>query len=532
MTADFFLSDNRTATPSKPLRILALGFPHLPTDRIARRKWGPSWRSTGRPDEPALACAGRHDNTMRLTALDEKAEAIGLRRHQGLTEARALYPQLEIEEENPEKDRRLLLSIADWCDRYTPLVAQDGEDGLFLDITGCTHLFGGEAALLEDALSCLFRMGLDARAAIASSPGLAWAAAHFGRGGVIEEEDVRNVLLPLPVQALRLETDLVASLSKLGLKRIRDLAAAPRAPLARRFGTRLLQRLDQALGHEEEPISPRRPVASLSAERRLTEPVSSQEDILHLATRLATALKPGLEARDAGGRLFELVLFRVDGKVLRIPIGASQPLRDPERISRLFSERLAAIHDDLDAGFGFEILRLNVLTHENFNARQGDFAGKEQAETSLPDFIDRVSARLGPDCLHGFLSRESHIPEQAALAVPAAERLRAGKTVEAALPATQRPLRLLKHPEPMEAFTAEVPDGPPGSFRWRRALHRTTRSEGPERIEPEWWNNPQGNRARDYFRVEDEKGYRFWIYREGFYSDGAPPRWFVHGIFA
>ncbi|KQV35922.1 DNA repair protein [Rhizobium sp. Root268] len=468
---------------------------------------------------------------MRLTALDEKAEALGLRRHQGLTEARALYPQLEIAEENPAGDRDLLLSIADWCDRYTPLVAQDADDGLFLDITGCTHLFGGEEALLNDVLSRLFHMGFDVRGAIASSPGLAWAVAHFGRGGVIGD-DPRDILMPLPIQALRLETDLVASLSKLGLKRIRDLATAPRAPLVRRFGIRLMQRLDQALGYEEEPISPRRAIASLSAERRLAEPIVSQDDVLHLAGRLAASLKPGLEARGAGGRLFELVLFRVDGKVLRLVVGASQPLRDPARIGQLFTERLTAIHDDLDAGFGFEILRLNVLNHEDFSMRQGDFAGKEQSETSLPDFIDRVAARLGPDCLNGFHLQESHIPEKAALAVPAADHIRAGKAVEAALPATDRPLRLLKSPEPMEAFASEVPDGPPGSFRWRRALHRMTRSEGPERIEPEWWSSLEGDRVRDYFRVEDEQGYRFWIYREGFYGDSAQPRWFVHGIFA
>jgi protein ImuB len=469
---------------------------------------------------------------LRLTALDEKAETIGLRRHQGLTEARALYPQLEIAEENSAKDHDLLSAIADWCDRYTPLVATDGDDGLFLDITGCTHLFGGEEALLQDILARLLRMGFDVRGAIASSPALAWAIAHFGRGGVIGDEHAHDLLLPLPIQALRLETRLISSLSKLGLKRIRDLIAAPRAPLARRFGIRLMQRLDQALGHEEEPISPRRPVASLSAERRLAEPIVSQEDILHLAGRLAASLKPGLEARGAGGRLFELVLFRVDGKVLRIVVGASQPLRDPQRIGRLFSEKLAGIHDDLDAGFGFEILRLNVLNHEDFNAKQGDFAGKSESETSLPDFIDKVTARLGPDCLNGFVLQESHIPEKAVLAMPATQHIRSKKIIEAALPVTDRPLRLLKRPEPMEAFTSEVPDGPPGSFRWRRALHRTARSEGPERIEPEWWNNLEGERVRDYFRVEDEQGYRFWIYREGFYGSNPPPRWFVHGIFA
>lgn len=476
---------------------------------------------------------------MRLTALDEAAERIGLKLGQGVAEARAMCPGIEIVEEDLGADRRLLEAIADWCDRYTPLIALDGQSGLFLDISGCAHLFGGERALLKDILSRLFRLGLDVRGSISSSPGLSWAIAHFAGDAIVGEEDAEEALAPLPVASLRLDEETVALLQKAGLKQVGDLIHMPRAPLARRFGPHLLLRLDQALCLEEEPVSPRRPVASLSAERRLAEPVQAQEAVLHLAGEIAETLKPGLEARGVGGRLFELILFRVDGKVFRIAAGASRPLREPKRIAALFCERLSAVQDDLDAGFGFEILRLNVLRHEVFDAFQADFAGDGQRDISLAAFVDQVAARLGPDCLQGFQLRESHVPERAVISMPAMDIFPPPKRPKAKdtvfnVSRSERPVRLFRTPELMEIFAAEVPDGPPARFRWRRMLHQVRRAEGPERIAAEWWLDGEAEATtRDYYRIEDETGRRFWIYREGFYGQKpTSPHWFMHGVFA
>ncbi|WP_280114092.1 DNA polymerase Y family protein [Rhizobium sp. YS-1r] len=482
-----------------------------------------------------MLCAGRRDNAMRLTALDEVSERLGLKRGQGLAEARAMFPKIDVMDEDGEADQVLLEAIADWCDRYTPLVALGGREGLLLDITGCAHLFGGEEALLRDILKRLFHMGFDVKGAISSSPGLSWAACRFGRGGVIDDETMKEVLAPLPVNALRIDDAMIVSLHKLGLKRVGDLFPMPRAPLARRFGTQLLLRLDQALGANEEAISPRRPVAALSAERRLAEPIQAEEHILQLIGQIATSLRPGLEARGIGGRVFELVLFRIDGRVFRITAGASQPLRDPERISTLFSERLNAVHDDLDAGFGFELLRLNVLQHDTFRTAQGDFIGDGESEISLADFVDRVSARLGADCLQFAELRQSHMPERARVFVPAMTAGSAQKKGDEDLafaPRSDRPLRLFHHPEPIDAFAATVPDGPPQRFRWRRIVHRVVRAEGPERISPEWWIDPKEAEERDYFRLESDAGRRFWIFREGHYDGKTAPSWRVHGIFA
>ncbi|WP_336622269.1 Y-family DNA polymerase [Rhizobium sp. S152] len=488
-----------------------------------------------RPRKPPIVCSGRHANTMRLTALDEAAEAINLKKSMGVAEARAIFPTLEVIEEDPAADLRFLEAIADWCDRYTPLVALDGNDGLFLDITGCAHLFGGEEALLEDILPRLMQMGLDARGAITSSPGLSWAVSRFAHGGVIDEGEAERVAAPLPVASLRLADDTVASLRKMGLKYVGDLMEAPRAPLARRFGASVLLRLGQMLGTDEEPISPRLPVASLSAERRLMEPVGAEEDILAITDQIAVSLKPSLEARGAGGRVFELVLFRVDGRVFRISAGTAQPLRDPRRIATLFAERLQAVYDDLDAGYGFEILRLNVLRHETFVNSQGDFESRQQKDASLAAFVERVSARLGEDCLQTFQLRESHVPERASVPVPAIDHLSAPKTREGHPPParSERPIRLLQKAEPMDAFAVEIPDGAPASFHWRRMQHRVLKSEGPERLAMEWWiDGVEGMdaRDRDYFRIEDDKGRRFWIFRQGHYERDTAQRWFMHGI--
>lgn len=504
---------------------------------MLRRRWGLSWRLNGRPEEPPVVYAGRRDNGMRLLALEEGAETAGLKCGQGLAEARAICPNLIVIEEDPAADRRFLEALGDWCDRYTPLVGLDGADGLFLDITGCAHLFGGEEAMLKDILTRLTQMGMAVQGAISGSPGLSSALARFDANRIVGDGETETVLAPLPVTALRLDDSTVQALHKVGLKQVGDLMEAPRAPLARRFGPRLLLRLDQARGEDEEAISPRRPVAQLSAERRLTEPVVAQDDILALTAQVAHALQPGLEARGAGGRVFDLVLFRIDGKVFHLSAGTARPLRDPNRIARLFAERLNAVRDELEAGFGFEILRLNVLHHETFDSLQSDFAGDDRQQGSLADFVNQVSARLGPECLRVSQLRESHVPERAVLPLPALDHALSRKPLPEAAPlgltwpSLERPVRLFNHPEPLETFAVEIPDGPPMRFRWRRLTHKVLRAEGPERLAAEWWIDGEEAPARDYFRLESDCGQRFWVYRQGFYGD-IVPRWFMHGIFA
>ncbi|WP_274534237.1 MULTISPECIES: Y-family DNA polymerase [unclassified Rhizobium] len=501
-------------------------------------KWGASWLSRKRPDHPPLVFVDRIQNAMRIVALDARAEKSGLKRGQGLAEARAMCPDIEIIPADPVADRALLTSLADWCDRYTPLVALDGENGLYLDITGCVHLHGSEKALLNDILSRLSGLGIEARGALASSAGLSWAMAHYRSGDIAAPQEAEEVLSPLPLAALRLPLEVIQTLARVGLKTVGDIITLPRAPLARRFGPSVLLRLDQALGFEDEPLSPRLPVASLSVERRLASPIQDEDDILELTLQLAKSLRQRFEEREEGGRLFELVLFRVDGRVFRIRAATSAASRDPERISALYRERLQAIHDDLDVGYGFEILRLCVLKTEHYAVVQEDFSGASDTGRSLSAFADRVMARFGPESLSTLILQESHVPERAAAFLPVSDMSRlsaaekTGTPISAALPST-RPLRLFRHPERVDAIAAELPEGAPASFKWRRTTYQVARAEGPERIAGEWWVDGEDALTRDYFRVEDADGRRFWLFRDGLYSQAAvSPKWFMHGIFA
>jgi len=505
---------------------------------MARTKWGVSWLSRKRPDHPPLVFVDRIQNAMRIVALDICGEKAGLKRGQGLAEARAMRPGIEIIAADPAADKGLLTSLADWCDRYTPLVAMDGANGLYLDISGCVHLHGSEKSLLTDILSRLFRLGIEARGAISSSAGLSWAMARYRPGEIIGHQEAEQALSPLPLAALRLPLETIETLARVGLKTVGDLIHLPRAPLARRFGPSVLLRLDQALGFEDEPLLPRLPVASLSAERRLASPIQDEDDILGLTLQLAKSLRQSLEEREEGGRLFELVLFRVDGKVFRIRAATSAASKNPERIAALYRERLQAIHDDLDAGYGFEILRLSVLKTERYVAIQEDLSGKSDQARSLSAFADRVLARFGPESLSMLVLQESHVPERATAFAPIADiaelavQQRLDRPVVAAPPSV-RPLRLFRHPERVDAIATELPEGAPASFKWRKILYQVARAEGPERIAGEWWIDGEDALTRDYFRIEDADGRRFWLFRDGLYGQTvASPQWFLHGIFA
>ncbi len=529
---------------------------------------------------PPLAIVAKVKSALRLVALDATAERLGLTCGMALADARAMIPALGVADDDPAADAALLAAIADWAERYTPLVALHDQTGLFLDITGCAHLFGGESELVADCVARLRRQGFHARATIADTPGAASALACFGADSitVVPPGGSAAVLKPLPLAALRLSPETVAALDRVGLKRIGQIIGAPRAPLAARFGRTLTQRLDQALGSDEEAISPRRPVPALLAERRFAEPIGLEEDVATALASLAATLCQTMEARGLGARRLELALFRVDGVVPRIVVGTGRPLRDAGRMRALFKEKFAGLGDALDAGYGFDMVRLAVSEAAPLSATQIDLDGAGDATSDLDGLIDRIGARLGSRAVGRLAPRDSHIPERAEafadygesdgdphLASPfqGEEEPAAASSALPAIPAwaeepyrkqqmppppergrmggghgtsyepsalISRPLRLFARPEPVEAV-AEVPDGPPARFRWRRTLYRVARAEGPERIAAEWWRDD--DLTRDYFRVEDLTGHRFWLFREGLYGrETTAPRWYLHGVFA
>jgi protein ImuB len=466
--------------------------------------------------------------------MNDAAARLGLKPGMPLADVRAMHPRIAVAEADAEADRHLLETVADWTDRYTPLIGLDPPDGLVLDVTGCAHLFGGEAAMARDLVARLALQGLHARAAAADSVGCAWAMARYGDCTVVPRGEAEAAMLPLPVAALRIDPEIVAKLATMGLKRVVDLVQRPRAPFTARFGGELLCRLDQALGRADEPITPRLPLPSAMAERRFPDPIAREEDVLGTIERLAYELGRVLARRGEGARLIALSLFRADGKVHRLEIGTSTPLREASRVRRLFEDRLVVLGDACDPGFGFDMIRLSALVTERCDPVQTGLAGSDSGE-ELAHLIDRLGARFGLRRVTRQIAQDTHIPEYAIATVPAhaARQAVAIQHNEQDTLGAARPIRLFERPEPIDAI-AEVPDGPPVRFRWRHVMHQVARVEGPERIAMEWWRDDRGNKlTRDYFRIESRIGARVWLYREGLFSSETPkPRWYLHGLFA
>jgi len=509
-----------------------------------------------------------------------------------VSNARSKVLDLQTHEADAAADAHALRRLALWGQRYSPIVAPwdeaNGADGLFIDIAGAAHLFGGEAALLADLGRRLAAFGLVPRLAVAGTAGAAWAMAHHGSAErtIVPSGEEAKALAPLPLAALRLPEGTLSLLGRLGLRRIGALLDAPRAPLAARFEA-LLLRLDQALGGAPEPLTPVVPPPAYGAQAAFVEPIVSREHILEAATRLLHSLAADLARDAAGARVVRLMLFRVDGHVQSIEIGLAAPSRDVPHIARLIALRLDRMTEALDdAGFGFEAAALDVLAAEPLANRQTRLAMdaavmleaclRHDPPEALAQLIDRLQQRLGPRAVRQLHPHQSHIPERAVRArAPSSRRLWHGashnvpsplagegqgggdsRTSKVGVPPTPnpspqgrggswrrtlrwtddsppapRPLLLLPRPEAAEVV-ALIPEGPPRQFRWRGVRHQVAHAEGPERIAPEWWRRLNADVERDYYVVEDAAGRRFWLYRVGRYGRGeAPPKWFIHGVF-
>jgi protein ImuB len=504
--------------------------------------WSPTWaianwrrrNPCASPAEPAppFALLETVRAVRRLSAVSLEAVHLGLRVGQKATDAMALVPQLVTAEAEPQADAAALMALADWCVRFSPAVAADAPDGLFLDVTGVDHLWNGEAQMLADFRTRLAANGLAFRCAIADTPGAAWALAHYGEDGVIAppgEQAAR--LAPLPPAALRLEIETWAQVERLGIRQVGQLLSIPRGPFARRFGRAAMTRLDQALGREREALTFRRPPNPWFARLAFFEPISAPEDMARVTADVAARLCAQLEAQGQGARRFEVAFHRVDGKALPLEIGLALPGRDPVRIAKLFAPRLETV----DPGFGIEVVTMIAEAVEPISGRQArlDKALEATVEEGLAPLVDRLTNRLGEDRVWRAAPVESHVPE---LAVGRVRPLAKPTDARPWDRETPRPTRLFRRPEPVEDVMALTPDDPPTHFRWRGQLHRVRRAEGPERIGEEWWKgaieDARVGHVRDYYRVEDSDGARFWLFRAGLYGDPAtPPRWWLHGLF-
>ncbi|CAN7248031.1 DNA polymerase Y family protein [Phyllobacterium sp. LjRoot231] len=475
-------------------------------------------------------------NALRLTAVDEKAAKAGLYKGMALTDARAQFEKLDIAFASPRKDAALLEKLADWSDRYTPLVALDEPHGLILDLTGCIHLFGDETYLIEDIHKRLHQHGMIVRSAIATNPAAARALARHSPGGIVSQNDESRRLYALPLHSLDIEETHLAGLKRAGLRTVGDIDVLPRAALTARFGTNLVNRLDALFGRQDEPISPRRIVPVCMVERRMAEPLIAMESVEHVLLSLSDELFRSLQERVEGAREVETSFFRADGDVRRISIQTGRPVTETKTLFRLLKERLSTLGDPLDTGYGFDIIRLAAVRVERSQAIQKSLDNRAQETEEINTLVDRLSIRLGSSRVLCPVPVDTHIPERAVLLEPAVKAKQDTPVEWSPGPhpgnPPERPIRLFQPPERIDA-TFEVPDAAPARFVWRRVQHIITLAEGPERIAPEWWREHAGALTRDYYRLEDNRGRRFWVFREGLYERGDPtPRWFLHGIFA
>ncbi len=570
--------------------------------------WLPNFAMTfARAKRPPLAGAGeplalleKHGAIKRIAALDAPAIRAGLHLHQPLADALAVHPGLACADAEPDALGEALIALAYWAQRYSPATAPAPPCGIWLDVTGCALLWDGEDRLAEDLVSRLEARGIPARAAVAPTFGAAYALAHHAQRSVIvpagvirkstpsphpvplprEERgrccsgrdllplplrervgvrgslnDLAAMLAPLPVERLRISEATATALRKLGLSTIGDIEKQPRAGLARRFPD-LLPQLDKAMGLAPEAIEFLQPPTPWVERVRFAGPIATPEDLERATHKLLHGLCVRLQAKRQGGKLFEASFFRSDGGVETQTVKTALPVRDAERIFRLFREKLGLV----DPGFGVDVVTVAALHVEPLEAEQANILRKVNSgpcAEELAVLIDALENRLGEGRVYRLAPRESYIPERAVQCAPVIQETpqalsgiakslkrhirkdpgyrQAGSGMTAEQPGmAKRPIRLFLRPQPIEA-TAAIPDAPPAMFRWRKVLHRIVRADGPERIAPEWWRGDadgEDDQVRDYYRVESAHGMRFWVFREGLYGGERLPRWYLHGVFA
>lgn len=494
-------------------RFLSIWFRHLTTDRLAIR----------RPElkDKAFLLATRERGKMTVKASSRVATTSGIVPGMAVADVRAILPSIEVFTQSSGWESKLLSGLAEWCLRYTPMVAPDSPDGLILDITGCAHLWGGEVPYLKEILITLKSKGYDTRAAIADTIGTAWAVARYGQlSPIIEPEAQLKALSSLPPASLRLEQGMLQRMDRLGFRQVGQFIDMPGSLLRKRFGEILLTRIGQALGTEHEHMDPVQPRQPYREELPCMDPICTAGGISIALKRLLDTLCKRLAKEGKGLRTAILKGYRVDGKVEEVSIGTGRASRNPEHLFKLFELKIPSIEPAL----GIELFVLEAPLVEKLRDIQESLWHTPGDPTAIAELLDRLAGKIGRESIHRYLPQEHHWPERSCKTVASLDE----QPETAWRTDRPRPLCLLHKPEPIEVMTP-LPDYPPLHFRYKGNLFKVAKADGPERIEQEWWIS--GGPPRDYYCIEDEEGARYWLFRLDLYEKGEP-KWFLHGFFS
>ena len=494
-------------------RFVSIFFRHLSTD----------WFSLSQPQlrlVPFVLRAPSHGR-MIITAANAVALAKGIEHGMALADARAIIPELEVSDDKPELADKLLAKLAEWCIRFTPNAAVDSPDGILLDVTGCAHLWGSDEQYLATIVQRITERGYDVKGAMADTIGAAWAIARFGSAGVIGVGKHSEAIMSLPPQALRIDAETVQRLHKLGLHRIEQFITMPRSSLRRRFGNEFLQRLDMIVGNEEEMIKPVLLAEPYHERLPCIEPIVTATGIEIALDRLLNSLCHRLQQEQKGLRSAIFKGYRVDGKVEQVGINTNRPSHNVKHLYKLFESKLPTI----EPAMGIELFVLEApKVEDQLPVQEKLWEGSGGLEDiRVSELIDRIGTRTGMEAIHRYFPDEHYWPERSFKVASLYEKLTSVWKAD-----RPRPLQLLQVPEKIEV-TAPIPDYPPMLFRYKGKIHKIKKADGPERIEQEWWL--QQGQHRDYYRVEDEYGQRYWLFRLGHYDDEVF-QWFIHGFFA
>jgi protein ImuB len=497
-------------------RFVSIWFRHLKSDWFSIRQ--PMLREI-----PFVLSVSDHGR-MVITAVNEWALNLGIEPGMAVADAHAIFPSLEVLDDDPALSEKLLKAIAEWCIRYTNIVAIDPPDGIVMDVTGSAHLLGGEKKYISDIHLRLKNRGYNVRATIADSIGTAWAIAHYeGFTAIIESGKQMEALLSLPPSALRLDLNVTDRLHKLGLYQIRNFISMPRSALRRRFGKELILKLDQALGNEEELLTPVQPIEPWRERLPCLEPIITATGIEIALQRLLNTICHRMQQEGMGIRKAVFTGFRADGKLEKIEIGTHRASINAGHLYKLFEDKISTI----EPGPGIELFMIEALKAEKISPHQeklwDTICGLE--DRGLSELMDRMTNRFGHSPIRRFLPSEHYLPEKSFKEAVSLDETSSTPWMTG----RPRPLLILSRPELIEV-TAPIPDYPPMLFRYLRKLHIIKKSDGPERIEQEWWI--QDGPHRDYYTVEDEEGQRYWLFRSGHYRENEKPKWFIHGFFA